>query len=420
MILKVKLSDCIGKNYYEVFNYLEAKKYTHYWFKGGRGSLKSSFACIYVIFSMYRDYMEGKTTHCVALRKVKDTLKDSVFTNLIWAIGMLKLNSLFTVTTSPMKISIGDSTILFRGCANQQDYEKIKSIKFKSGNLKYAIYEELTEFSGIDEILSINQSLFRGTDEAIALYMYNPPPSKTNWVNMECKIERDDRFVHSSTYLEVEPRWLGTIFIKEAEFMKEINLRKYEHMYLAKEIGEGLEIYPNVIIQSITDQQIKTFDKIYRGLDYGFAADASCYGEMYLDSNRDVLYIFDEIYGHGLTNKQLADNIKNKAGKKLVWADSAEPRTTNELNLQGLNIMGAKKGKDSVEHGIKWLSQLVKIIIDRKRCPNIASDFETYELQKDKNNNIIHNYPKEPHGSAMTRYALNELILNKKLIFGGR
>jgi PBSX family phage terminase large subunit len=414
--MNVKLSECIGENYYDTFNQLQNNEYTHYWFKGGRGSLKSSFAVIYAIWSMICDYNHGLTTHCVALRKVKDTIKDSVFTNLIWAINLLGVSQLFKVNVSPMKISIGESTILFRGCANQQDYEKIKSIKFEKGCLKYVIYEELTEFSGVDEITNINQSLFRGTDEGIALYMYNPPISKLNWVNQECKVERSDRIVHHSTYLDVNPDWLGSVFIKEAEKIKEINERKYNHMYLAEEIGEGLEIYPNVSIQTISDKQIETFDKVNRGLDFGFAADASCYGEMYLDLRNDTLYIFREVYGHGLTNEQLASSINCK---KLIRADSAEPRTINELNLKGMNILGAKKGKDSVEHGIKWLSQLNKIIIDRKRCPNIASDFETYELQKDKNGNIIRNYPKEPHGSAMTRYALSDIILNKKLVFGG-
>lgn len=416
----VRICECIGESYYDVFWDLERKEHTHYWFKGGRGSLKSSFVCLYVIYRMYQDYQNGVITHCVAMRKVKDTIKDSVFTNLLWAIDKLDKGAFFKITTSPMKISIGESTILFRGCANQADYEKIKSIKFKNGYPKYAIFEELTEFGGVDEIMSIIQSIFRGTDEAIALYMYNPPPSKLNWVNLESKIQRPDRYVHTSTYLEVRREWLGSVFIKEAEIIKEINPRRYEHMYLATEIGEGLEIYPNVVIKEITDKEIQTFDKVYRGIDYGFAADASCYGEMYYDRRKEDLYIFDEVYGLGLTNSQLANSISIKAMGHLIYADSAEPRTTNELRLKGLNITPAKKGKDSVEHGIRWLGQLNSIIIDRKRCPNIASDFETYELKKDKNGNIVNNYPKEPHGSAMTRYALNDLILENRLTFGAK
>lgn len=410
MEVNIKLSDCIGEKYFDLFDDMQKGNHLHYWLKGGRGSLKSSFAAIYVIYNMFID---TDITHCVALRKVKDTIKDSIFTNLLWAINLLHLNDHFTVTQSPMKISKGESTILFRGCANQADYEKIKSIKFKDGYLKYILYEELTEFSGVDEITNINQSLFRGTNEGIAIYMYNPPPSKLNWVNQECKVDRSDRLIHHSTYLDVKQNWLGRIFINEAETIKKINERKYNHMYLAEEIGEGLEIYPNVHIQTIPDIN---FDKIYRGLDFGFAADASCYLEMYFDKSRDELYIFREVYGHGLTNNQLADSINCN---KLIYADSAEPRTINELNLKGMNVIGAKKGKDSVEHGIKWLSFLNKIIIDRKRCPHTASDFETYELEKDKNGNIIKNYPKEPHASAAVRYGLSDIILNKKLVFGG-
>ena len=159
--IEIDLKNCIGSAYYKMFWDLEDGKHLHYLLKGGRGSLKSSFAFIYTIYSMTKDALEGKTTHCVAMRKVKDTIKDSVFINFLWAIDMLGLSQYWDSTTSPMKIWFKGSTILFRGCANQRDYEKIKSIKFKSGYCKYALFEELTEFNGMEEVLSILQSVFR-------------------------------------------------------------------------------------------------------------------------------------------------------------------------------------------------------------------------------------------------------------------
>jgi phage terminase large subunit len=413
----IKLTNCIGEKYYDVFNDMEKYEHLHYWFKGGRGSLKSSFACIYTIYSLTQDYLNGEITHCVALRKVKDTIKDSIFNNLLWAIELLGVNDLWHNTQSPMKLWIGENKIVFRGCANKDEFEKIKSIKFKKGAIKFALFEELTEFNGVDEITSIIQSIFRGTDRAIAMYMYNPPASKNNWVNIESKIVRKDRYVHHSTYLDVNPRWLGKVFIDEAETIKEINPRKYNHMYLAEEIGEGLEIYPNIEIRTITDDEILSFEKVDRGLDFGFTIDASSYVECYFNERKDWLYIFDNIYGHGLTNQTLANKIKPKSKNYLIYGDSAEPRTINELNLLGLNIRGAKKGKDSKPHGIKWLQAIAKIIIDRKRTPDVVHDFECYEYLKDKNGNIIYEYPKEPHSSAAVRYALNEKILSQRLVF---
>jgi phage terminase large subunit len=419
MKVDVDIYNNIGKSYYEVFEDAYYNKHVHYWLKGGRGSLKSSFVFIYIIYMMTIFTMMGHTVHCVAMRKVKETISGSIFTNFLWAINLLGLQDYWTYTMSPMIIKLGESTIIFRGCHNKTEFERIKSIKFEKGFCRYAVFEELTEFTNYDEILIILQSLFRGGDFAQAFYMYNPPASKFNWVNMECKAKIPNRFVHSSTYVTAPLSWLGNIFVEEAKLLQEINPRKYNHMYMGEEIGEGLEIYPNVVIAEIPSQKIETFDKINRGLDFGFSVDASSYVENFFDARHDDLYIFDEIYGIKMNNKLLADSILAKAGSSIIKADSAEPRTINELRILHLNVIGAKKGKDSVDHGIQWLQNLNHIYIDRKRCPYTAIDMETYEYKKDSNNVIIRQYPKEPHASAATRYSLDDIILSRKLVFGG-
>ena len=415
-----KISDVIGPAYYDVFCDLEEKQHLHYWFTGGRGSLKSSFVFIYIIYSMTRDYSNGDVSHCVALRKVKDTVFDSLYQNFLWAIDLLGVSDLWSGTTSPMKLRIGENTILFRGCKDRKDYQKIKSIKFSKGACRYGVFEELTEFDGMDEIIQILASLFRNTDVAQCFYMYNPPISKHNWVNVEVKVKDDSRYVHKSTYLSAPPEWLGKIFIEEANKIKRLNYRKYKHVYLGASIGEGLEIYKNVINRTISDKEIETFDNLHRGVDFGFTQDASCYVECYYDEKNLRLYIIDEVYGHGIKNKMLYALIYPKSTYNLIRGDSAEPRTISELRDLGLNIIGAKKGKDSKNHGIKFLSDLNAIIIDKKRTPNVASDFGMYEYEKNKEGNVILEYPKEPHASAATRYALNDIIIRNKMKFGGK
>lgn len=407
----ISLSKIIPKVYHNVFT----SNKSHIWLSGGRGSGKSSFACLDIIYRMTVDAKEGRTTHCVALRKVHNTIMDSIYSNLVWAINILQLNNLWKLTVNPLKLQCGDNTILFRGCANLKDFEKIKSIKFNKGSCQYAIYEELTEFDGMEEINSINQSLFRGTDQMRVFYMYNPPASKSNWVNVESKVKTDNRLVHKSTYLDIPKEYLGKIFIKEAENMKKINLRKYQHVYLAKEIGEGIEIYKNLVEQSITEDQINSFPLIKRGIDFGFTEDATAYVECYYDKKEDAIYIFKEVYGHRMSNLAIKEAINHNY---FIYADSAEPRTISELATLGLNIKGAKKGKDSMRHGIKWLQDLNKIVIDKKRSPNAFWDFDSYEYKKDGNGNIIYDYPKETHASAATRYALSDIIQSKKLVWG--
>lgn len=417
--VNVNIYDHIGENYYDLFEDVYFNKHIHYWLKGGRGSLKSSFAFIVVVYMLTLLSLMGEIVHCVALRKVGNTIKDSIFQNFLWAIELLGFSGYWTYTESPMVIKFGESKIIFRSCHTKDEFERIKSLKFKKGYCRYVIFEELSEFNGINEITSILQSLFRATDFAQAFYMYNPPISKFNWVNAECKVPVPNRVVHHSTYLDAPQKWLGAIFIEEAKMLKQINERKYNHMYLGEEIGEGLEIYPNVVIKTITDEDIKGFDKVYRGLDFGFSVDASCYLECYFDKRKDDLYIFDEVYGVKMNNKCLVDSILPKSKHMIIKADSAEPRTINELRILHLNIIKCKKGKDSIDHGIKWLQNLNHIYIDRKRCPYAALDFETYEYKKDARDVIIRDYPKEPHASAACRYSLDDIILNKKMVFGG-
>lgn len=422
MSREIKLSECIGPAYNNVYLDLKEQKHTHYVFKGGRGSLKSSFVFLYIIWSMTKDYIKGEITHCVALRKIKNTIRESLYENFLWAIDLLGVEDYWTSTISPMKLKIGNSTILFRGCANKNEFQRIKSIKFSKGKCKYAAFEETTEFSSMEEIRQINASLFRSVNVAQIFYMFNPPASKKNWCNKEFSYNNkiSNRYLHHSTYLTAPKDWLGKIFLEEAEILKHVNPRKYNHMYIGSVVGEGIEIYNNLELRTISNEEIESFDKIYRGFDFGFTKDASCYIEIYYDKDKDKIYIIDEIYGHQLSNQKLYDLTKPKANFNIIRADAAEPRTISELKTKGLNIIKAKKGKDSKDHGIKWLSDLSKIVIDKKRTPFAASDFELYEYEKDKEDNIILEYPKEPHASAAARYALSEIILQKKLSFGGR
>jgi phage terminase large subunit len=439
----ISLVDCFGPAYYDVFYDIEKRNHMMYWFKGGRGSLKGSTAYLYTILDLTRDAENGIVTHAVGLRKVGATLRDSVFTNFLWAINKLGLRSSWDYTISPMKIfhKINGNTILFRSCANQRDFEKIKSLKFEKGYCKIAVFEELTEFSGMDEIDSIQQSLFRGAgddetgnEECITFVMYNPPASRTNWTNEESrklKLLEEQGYntgVHilHTTYLTAPEKWLGKPFIDKANLVKEFNYKKYKHMYLGEETGEGLEIYPPltednlkglVEYRTITNDEIKQFDKIDRGLDFGYSH-ASCYAEMYYDIKKEILYIIDEVYLYGANNYTLANKIKDKANKHFITGDSEDPRTINEMILLGLNVGKAKKGKDSKAHGIKWVQDRVKIVIDKKRTPNIAADFENYEFLKNKEGKIIYDYPEEPDGSAAVRYGLEKYILNAKLRFG--
>ncbi len=397
-----RLTDIIARPFYKLHNDIKNGWHTHYWLKGGRGSTKSSFISIEIIYGMMRD----ENANAVVLRKVGATLKDSVYAQLEWAIEQLGVSEYWKCKSSPMEIMYlpTGQKILFRGA---DEPKKLKSTKFKNGYCKFVWYEEADEFNGIEEIRNMNQSLMRGGD-SIGFYSFNPPQSIQSWVNKETAIERADTVIHHSTYLDVPPGWLGRNFIIEAEHLKATKPEAYEHEYLGVATGTGGEIFKNVTLRRITDEEIEGFDHIHRGLDWGFATDPLHYTVNHYDKTRHRLYIFYEIHLVELSNRKAAELIKaENKDNMLIICDSAEPKSIAEVNSYGLRCVGAKKGPGSVEYGIKFLQDLDEIIIDPKRCPNTAREFTEYELEKDKEGNFKPVYPdKNNHSIDAVRYSL--------------
>lgn len=397
-----QLSKIIAPAFYGVHRDIKRGGHTHYWLKGGRGSTKSSFVSVEIILGIMLD----PNANGVAIRKYGTGLKDSVYAQLGWAVEQLGVSDYWKNKTSPMEmvyIPTGQK-ILFRGA---DDPKKLKSTKFKKGYCKYVWYEECDEFNGMEEIRNINQSLMRG-GSSVAFYSFNPPQSIQSWVNRETAISRKDSLIHHSTYLQVPKEWLGTNFIAEAEHLKEVKPEAYEHEYLGVATGTGGEIFKNITLREITDEEIENFDHIHRGLDWGYATDPLHYTVNHYDKTRRRLYIYYEIHAVEVSNRKAAELIKTEnKDNGIVICDSAEPKSIAEVNGYGLRCVGAKKGPDSVEYGIKFLQDLDEIIIDPKRCPNTAREFSEYELEKDKEGNFKPAFPdKNNHSIDAVRYSL--------------
>lgn len=399
---KNKIEKLIAPAFKKVFEDLVKEKHTHYWLKGGRGSTKSSFISIQIINGIMAD----KNANCVALRKVGQNLKDSVYEQLQWAISALGVDNLWQGKVSPLELIYipTGQRIIFRGADKPK---KIKSTKFRKGYCKYLWYEEVDEFNGMSEIRTINQSLMRGGDKFVVFYSFNPPKSQRNWTNIEMTEEREDKLVHHSTYLGVPKEWLGEQFIVEAEYLKNVNYESYAHEYLGEVTGTGGEVFTNITIRTISDEEIRMFDRITRGIDWGYASDPFTYTVNHYDRKRRRLYIFYEIYKVGLSNKKAYELIKQEnKNNKIVVCDSAEPKSIAEMNSYGLRVIGAKKGPDSVEYGIKWLQDLEEIVIDPVRCPNTTREFNGYELEKDKYGEFKADFPdKNNHTIDAVRYS---------------
>lgn len=401
----ILLSEKIGSAFYDVAHDVFHHGHTHYDFSGGRGSLKSSTVSVLVPLLL----INNPGTHALVLRKVANTIRDSVYAQYIWAIGELGMAAYWEAKVSPMELIYKPTgqKIMFRGA---DDPMKIKSIKVPFGYIAVTHFEEKDQFAGRAEIRTILQSTMRGGSKYWNFESYNPPISRDNWANKDSLEERTDRLCHKSTYLQAPPEWLGEQFLAEAEHLKATDERAYQHEYLGIPVGTGGNVFDNLELREITDEEISHFDHIYQGVDYGWFPDPFAFIRLHYDRARETIYLMDEIYQNKLTN-EASGNIIIQRGYKdaYITCDSAEPKSVADYRAMGLPAKAAVKGPGSVDYGMKWL-QRRKIVIDRKRTPNAYNEFVNYEYDRNKDGDIISGYPDENnHLIDATRYAVERI-----------
>lgn len=409
---KVRLSNIIAPHFWELHRDIKRHGHTYYWLEGGRGSTKSSGISVEIPQLL----IMNPECHAVVLRKIGNTIKNSVYPQMQWGIDALGLTSKFRFKTSPHEITYKKTgqKILFFGV---DDPQKIKSIKLPFGYVGIVWCEELDQFSGMEEIRNLNQSLLRGGPRFWEFCSFNPPKSQNNWVNEEKLFDDPDRLVHHSTYLGVPKEWLGDRFFEDAEKLKARNETAYRHEYLGEVTGTGGAVFENVEEMTMSDKLVRTFDRRYYGLDFGFAVDPLAFVAMYYDAKHEDLYIFDEIYQQKMTNGQAAELITTRSNHGRILADSAEPKSIAEMAALGLRISGARKGPDSIDYGMKWLQGRNRIYIDKRRCPNTYKEFITYEYEHNKDGQFISAYPDaNNHSIDAVRYGLSEIMNRDKIV----
>lgn len=382
-------------------------KYSEYIFPGGRGSTKSSFCGVQVVDLL----MQNEDIHACVLRQVADTLRTSVYQQILWAISALGLEDEFSCTVSPLEItrkSTGQK-IYFRGA---DDENKIKSIKAPFGYIGVVWFEELDQFKGEEAVRKIEQSVIRGGDLAYKFKSFNPPKSAQNWANKYIKIPRADRLVIESTYLTVPQKWLGKPFLDDAEFLKETNPVAYENEYMGIANGTGGNVFDNVVVREITDIEIAQFDRIYNGVDWGWYPDIYAFTRAAYNPAQSRLHIWQEFTGNKLSNEKTVRKLKELGitGNDLITCDNSENKSVGYYKANGLLARSAEKGPHSRDYSFKWLQSLKEIIIDNVRCPEAAQEFLNYEYERDKDGNVISGYPDgNDHVIDAVRYATERI-----------
>ena len=419
----------IAPAYIPLHEDIAAQQHQYYNLPGGRGSGKSSFCALEIVNGI----MQNQTgdSSAIVFRRTANTMRESVYSQIAWAIDALDVGELWRGSISPMcwTYKPTGAQILFRGL---DDSTKLKSIKPRHGYFRYIWLEEFSELPGENFVRSVMQSVQRGGGAFTVFRSFNPPISSNNWANMFIHRPDNRAITLHTSYLDMPSEWLGEDFILEAERLKEINETAYRHEYLGEATGSGGEVFPNIEVREITDDEINELQYIYAGVDFGFSIDPAVFMRVAYDRKHDIIYLLDEIYKKHLSNNELAEMIKSKQydftgqytrgafyevykEKQMIICDSAEPKSINDLRAAGLKCMPCKKYPGSVIYGVKWL-QNRHIVIDPRRTPSAYKEFTSYEYETTKDGEFLADVPdRDNHTIDAVRYALDQLINYHKI-----
>lgn len=401
--MEVSLQETVGGNYADFWN--TKKRYRVC--KGSRGSKKSKTAALNMIYRL----AAYPKSNGLCVRRYSNTLRDSVYSDLNWAIHRLGLDGHFDCTVSPMQITRRGTgqKILFRGL---DDGLKITSISVDKGVLCWVWIEEAYEIANEDDFNKLDLSVRGETPEGYfkQITLTFNPWSATSWLKARFFDAPDeDVFVKTTTWKHNE--WLDDsdrgIFLK----MQKNNPRRYRIEGEGEwGIAEG-RIYTNVAYEDFDIDEIRKIKGIKSAfnLDFGFTDPNAFVCEM-VDNAAMRIYVFDEWYRTGVTNKAIAEQIKKMGyGAQRIVCDSAEPKSIAELREEGIRAEPSQKGRDSVNHGIQ-LIQNYQIVV-HPCCVEFKKEIENYCWGKDRDGKLTGKPDHEfSHGMDSLRYGVTKIL----------
>jgi phage terminase large subunit len=374
--------------------YVEDYNTRYFILYGGAGSGKSVFAVQRMIWQLLNEKRRA-----LVVRKIGGTnIKHSIFEEFKTCLGKWNLYNRCNVNLSDMVITLPNgSVILFKGL---DDNEKIKSIS----GIDNILIEEATELT-LEDFEQLNLRLRSAKPNQQIVLCYNPI-SKVSWVYTRFHENIDeDATILKTTYLD--NKFLPDKYVQSLLKLKSTNYTYYK-IYCLGEFGTlGKQIFTNYRVEDLSNH--KQINKLRVGQDYGYSEDITACILIDIDVINKKLYVIDEFTGKGLLTDEIASGLINRGWHKYTnVGDSAELRLIQELRNKGINIKPAKKGKDSVLHGITYLQQF-EIIID-KRCLTTIEEFANYTWEKDKKTGEYINKPidKYNHTIDSVRYGVED------------
>ena len=422
----VDASSLVIPAFHDVLGDVMAHGHTHYWLHGGRGSTKSSFISVCIVLLL----LAHPEANAVVVRRFSNTLRDSVFQQVTWAIAELGLERWFRARISPMEITYlpTGQRIVFRGA---DDPLKLKGVKFTRGYCAVTWFEELDQFDGIDAVRSILNSLRRGGDDFWIFYSYNPPRTLWSWVNRE-ELERErrvDTLVRRSSYLDViesHPEWLGAPFIEEAEYLRSVDERAWRSEYLGEVTGTGGSVFNNIVSVRLSDAACRGFSRTRCGVDWGWFPDPWRFVRCGWEPGERRLTIFDELSANRKTPAETAALVTDaltyadEPGEdsylhdELIWCDDT-PDGKQSMAVwrreAELRVRPARKS-NMRRLSYEWLAGLREIAIDPERAPLAYEEFRLKEYARDRDGTWVDEIPDgNDHSIDAVRYAMMDDVL---------
>lgn len=284
--------------------------------------------------------------------------------------------------------------------AGLDNVEKLKSI----AGITSIWIEEASEITEAD-FKQLDLRLRGKGDHPKQITITFNPISEMHWLKKYFFDVDRGAFILKTTYRD--NNHLDDAYIKMIEDLQDSDFNYYRVYGLGEWGQTGNLVFRNWHTEKIPPNVKQGFDRLWHGCDFGFSTDPFAYVCSYYDSKRKQLYILESIGATELSNEQSVELIRPYVGRDKLICDSAEPKSVAEFRNLGINAYGAKKGKGSIENGIRFLQSL-EIIVD-EHCQNIINELSSYSWKTDSSGTALAiPSDKNNHWIDALRYSLED------------